>query len=75
MNLKMPTESGAATLADVTNRRCDLLRRDIVDRAIAVQQRSNTICAVEYLKSQNISSHVIERVLLEPQQRRHTSRR
>ncbi|HZV66522.1 MAG TPA: hypothetical protein VFG03_16595 [Telluria sp.] len=47
-------------------------RRDIVNHAISVQESSNTIAAVEYLKARDIDPSVIERVLLEPQRRRHS---
>jgi hypothetical protein len=50
--------------------RRDMRCRDIVDHAIAVQESRNTMSAVEYLKSHDIASHVIERVLLEPARRR-----
>ena len=51
--------------------RTDARRRDIVDNAISVQEASNTVAALEYLKSHGIAPHVIERVLLEPARRRH----
>lgn len=41
-----------------------------VERGIEVQRSFNTLCAFEYMKSQNIPSAVIERVLLEPELRR-----
>ena len=44
--------------------------RDIVDHAIAVQQSSNTMSAVEYLKSHDIAGAVIERVMQGPERRR-----
>lgn len=50
--------------------RRDLRCRDIVDHAISVQESSNTMSAVEYLKSHDISAEVIERVLLDPARRR-----
>jgi len=50
-------------------RRDDALR-DVVDLGIALQQRSNTMSAVEYLRSQQVSNDVIERVLTEPGRRR-----
>lgn len=50
--------------------RRDGQRRDIVDLGIALQQRSNTMTAVEYLRSQDIGNDVIERVLTEPGRRR-----
>jgi hypothetical protein len=45
-------------------------QRDVVDLGIALQQRSNTMSAVEYLRSQDIGHDVIERVLTEPGRRR-----
>jgi hypothetical protein len=45
-------------------------RTDIVDLGIALQQRSNTMAALEYLRSQDVGNDVIERVLTEPGRRR-----
>jgi hypothetical protein len=53
--------------------RVDLARSEIVDRGIEVQASFSTLCAVEYLKSHNIASHIIQRVLLQPSQRRSTA--
>jgi hypothetical protein len=50
--------------------RRDARQRDIVDLGIALQQRSNTMSAVEYMRSQDVSHDVIERVLTEPGRRR-----
>jgi hypothetical protein len=50
--------------------RRDTHQRDIVDLGIALQQRSNTMSAVEYLRSQDVGHAVIERVLTEPGRRR-----
>ncbi|MCE3261035.1 MAG: hypothetical protein K0R43_114 [Pseudoduganella sp.] len=50
--------------------RVDLARSEIVDRGIEVQASFSTLCAVEYMKSHNISSAVIQRVLLQPTKRR-----
>jgi len=50
--------------------RVDSARSEIVDRGIEVQASLNTLCAVEYLKSHNIASHIIQRVLLQPERRR-----
>ncbi|MFL6674404.1 MAG: hypothetical protein ACJ8LG_14060 [Massilia sp.] len=50
--------------------RLDVHRRDIVDHGILMQQTSNTMTAFEYLRSRDIDSRVIERVLLEPARRR-----
>jgi len=50
--------------------RTDARQRVIVDDGIAVQCNASTMSAVEYLRSRNIARAVIERVLLEPSQRR-----
>ena len=58
-------------LAPVTDyQRQDMRRRDIVNHGISVQESSNTMSAIEYLKSHDIAAEVIERVLLEPHRRR-----
>ena len=57
-----------------TELRTDMDRRRIVDAGIAVQGSSNTMSAVEYLRTRDIGAHVIERVLLEPHLRRARSR-
>ena len=44
----------------------------VVERGITVQSSFNTVCAIEYLKSHNVHPKVIERVLLQPDQRRKT---
>lgn len=54
----------------VSYNRRDTRQRDIVDLGIALQQRSNTMSAVEYLRSQDVGHDVIERVLTEPGRRR-----
>jgi hypothetical protein len=64
--------AGDLALAEPPYQRQDMLRRDIVNHAISVQESSNTIAAVEYLKARDIDPSVIERVLLEPQRRRHS---
>jgi len=60
-------EDGQVT---VPYQRRDTQQTDIVDLGIALQQRSNTMSAVEYLRSQNVGNDVIERVLTEPGRRR-----
>nr|WP_036228325.1 hypothetical protein [Massilia sp. JS1662] len=60
-------EDGQAT---VPYQRRDTNQMEIVDLGIALQQRSNTMSAVEYLRSQNVGNDVIERVLTEPGRRR-----
>ncbi|RSZ60539.1 hypothetical protein HF313_21350 [Massilia atriviolacea] len=57
-------------MADPAYQRQDLRQRDIVNHAISVQESSNTMAAIEYLKSRDIPPDVIARVLLEPQRRR-----
>ncbi|WP_295994609.1 hypothetical protein [Rugamonas sp.] len=57
---------------DLYQQRVDLGISAIVDRGISVQASFSTLCAIEYLKSHNVSSGVIERVLLHPEQRRKT---
>jgi hypothetical protein len=57
-------------LAAIIDARTDARQRVIVDAGIAVQGSSNTMSAVEYLRTRDIRSHVIERVLLEPHRRR-----
>jgi hypothetical protein len=52
------------------SQRQDLQGRDIVDLGIALQERDGTISAVEFLRSQNIASAIIQRVLGEPERRR-----
>jgi hypothetical protein len=65
-----PGDLAIATPADA---RLDLRQRDIVDHGVLMQQRSNTMSAVEYLKSRDIDPRVIERVLLGPRYRRSRS--
>ncbi|MFL6634822.1 MAG: hypothetical protein ACJ8HJ_21165 [Massilia sp.] len=60
-------EDGRAT---IPYQRRDSQQMDIVDLGIALQQRSNTMSAVEYLRSQDVGNDVIERVLTEPGRRR-----
>ena len=50
--------------------RHDDTQRTIVERGISMQQTSNTMSAVEYMRSRDVGPHVIARVLLEPERRR-----
>jgi hypothetical protein len=50
--------------------RHDDAQRSIVERGISMQQTSNTMSAVEYMRSRDVGPHVIARVLLEPERRR-----
>ena len=58
------------TLAASSDLRRNILQRDIVARGIATLRESGIMPAVEYLKSQGVHPHVIERVVLEPERRR-----
>jgi hypothetical protein len=69
-----PSTDGATELpVAVVCQRSDSQRRAIVDRAIAMQVQSNTVCAIEFLKSNDIDARLIERVLLDPERRRPVS--
>jgi hypothetical protein len=70
MNRQHHHDSGGVALAEPHYQRQDLRQRDIVNQAIAVQESSNTMSAIEFLKSRDIHPDVIERVLLEPERRR-----
>lgn len=48
-------------------------QRCVVERGISMQQSSNTMCAVEFLKSRDVGPQVIARVLLEPDRRRNSN--
>ena len=72
MNQHRLDTAGDLAVAEPSYQRQDVLRRDIVNHGISVQESSNTIAAVEYLKARDIDPSVIERVLLEPQRRRHS---
>ena len=62
-----------AQLSTMDESRTDLRQRRIVDAGIAVQGSSNTMAAVEYLRTRDIGAKIIERVLLEPHLRRSRS--
>ena len=68
--MNLLSQASNLALAEPHYERLDLKRRDIVNHGISVQESSNTMAAVEYLKSHDIDARVIERVLLEPQRRR-----
>lgn len=67
LSMQPPDSPGPA---DLYQARSDEHCREVVDRGILVQASFNTMCAIEYLKSNNIPPHIIERVLLHPEQRR-----
>jgi hypothetical protein len=73
MNHSRNSLAGDLALDEPNYQRRDMRCRDIVDHAISVQESSNTMSAVEYLKSHDVAAHVIERVLLDPERRRTTS--
>ena len=60
---------GDLAVAAPTDARLDQRKRDIVQYGISMQESSNTMSAVEYLKARGVAPHVIERVL-EPRRRR-----
>ena len=66
-----PGDTDAVAVTDY--QRQDVRRRDIVNHGISVQESSNTMSAIEYLKAHDIDPDVIERVLLEPHRRRRHS--
>ncbi|MES2324318.1 MAG: hypothetical protein V4633_18850 [Pseudomonadota bacterium] len=70
MNQQNLMTSGNSAVAEADCQRQDLRKRDIVNHGISVQECSNTVAAIEYLKAHDIDADVIERVLLEPQRRR-----
>jgi len=70
MNQYQTEFPGDHAIATATDPRLDRQKRDIVQHGISMQQSSNTMSAVEYLKSRDVAAHVIERVLLEPRRRR-----
>jgi hypothetical protein len=64
------SSAGAAAVGEA---RLDTQRRLIVDDGIALQGSSNTMSAVEYLRSHGVGAEIIARVLLEPLRRRSRS--
>lgn len=60
----------APGITELHQQRVDARCCEIVDQGIAVQTCFSTLCAIEYLKSNNIQPEVIERVLLHPELRR-----
>ena len=70
MNRHGMQAGGDLAVAEPNYERSDMRRRDIVNHGISMQESSNTISALEYLKSHDIAPDVIARVLLEPAQRR-----
>ena len=66
MDSKQQQDDTTTTLARAGYTRLDVRRRAIVDHAKAVQEGSNTMSAIEYLKAHDIDPTVIARVLLEP---------
>ncbi len=70
MSSKQLQGAGQPPAASTDYTRQDARRRDIVDHAISVQESSNTMSAIEYLKAHDIDAALIARVLLEPMQRR-----
>ncbi len=70
MNAMLAHRLESVPQTDYRQQRHDEQSSAVVDRGISVQSSFNTICAIEYMKSHNVSPQVIERVLLHPEQRR-----
>lgn len=70
MTLKHQQDHDGLASSRAAYTRQDMRRRDIVNHAISVQENSNTVSALEYLKAHDIAPSVIARVLLEPMRRR-----
>jgi len=68
IELQLPDREAA--LNGHAEARHDEAQREIVERGISMQQTSNTMSAVEFLKSRDVGPEVIARVLLEPERRR-----
>jgi hypothetical protein len=66
--------SPAMTTQQFHQQRTDARCSEIVNKGIAVQDCFSTLCAIEYLKSNNVRADVIERVLLHPDLRRRVPR-
>lgn len=62
--------TGRRSIGEANCARQDLRQRDIVEDGILMQQVSNTMTAVEYLKARGVQPGVIRRVLLGPGSRR-----
>jgi hypothetical protein len=73
MNVSLVQSLESAPPLTLFHPRQDQASSAVVERGILVQTSFNTVCAIEYLKSHNVNPHVIERVLLHPDQRRKTS--
>ena len=58
------------TVAVPADMRRDVRQRDVVARGVALLGDAGMVPAVEFLKSHQVKSQVIERVLLEPGRRR-----
>ncbi|WP_156885468.1 hypothetical protein [Massilia niastensis] len=65
-----PASLNEARTAAFPDPRRDMRQRDIIARAVAMLHVCGIRSAVEFLKIHAIQPHVIERVLLEPGQRR-----
>jgi hypothetical protein len=65
--LNLPSQP---TRTALIQQRYDGRRSEIVNKGIAVQTCFSTLCAIEFLKCNNITSDIIERVLLHPDLRR-----
>ena len=69
MDSTLQQDENTLALARAGYTRLDGHRRAIVNHAMSVQEGSNTMSAIEYLKAHDIDPAVIARVLLEPLRR------
>jgi len=68
-----PSRSLQAVTDGAFDARHDLRQRDIVDDALLLMRATGTLPALEYLKSHEIDTRIITRVLLDPAQRRNVA--
>lgn len=68
--ISVPVSASDDHVAERGNRRSNLKEQAIVERGIAIQQRSGSLPAVEFLKANSVKSEVIARVLIAPETRR-----
>ena len=68
--ISVPVRASDDNVAERDKRRQNFKQQAIVERGIAIQQRSGSLPAVEYLKANSVKSEVIARVLIAPEKRR-----
>ena len=68
-----PPRTLHAVADDGFETRHDMRQRDIVDDALLLMRATGTLPALEFLKSHEIDTRIITRVLLDPAQRRNVA--